>query len=74
MLSLKSNLYWKSQYTEQNIKIWFNNFLTYYTVKPSLDIAKKEFLSSELDFINTVFYKKDQEKMYNLVKSVIDNI
>lgn len=76
MVSLKRSSFWKGEYTETNIIEWFKNFITFYPdpSKVSLETAKKEFLEGELDFINTIFNKKDSEKIYNLVKSVIDNI
>ena len=68
--------FWKERYSNENqIKEWFKNYMTFYSEKPTLEYAIKEFLEGEKEEIEEIFtIKKVQEEMYNNVEKVMKNV
>ena len=68
--------FWKERYSNENqIKEWFKNYMTFYSEKPTLEYAIKEFLEGEKEEIEEIFTsKKVQEEMYNNVEKVMKNV
>lgn len=51
--------YWKEQYyNKENIKQWYKNFKTYYSILPNEETCKKDFLQSEKKEIETIIIDK----------------
>lgn len=72
--------YWNTQYyNEEIIKEWFKNYLTYldghFHELQNIQEIKLQFLKNEKREIETIINsKKEQEKIYNFVSNVINNI
>ena len=68
--------FWKERYSNENqIKEWFKNYMSFYSEKPTLEYAIKEFLEGEKEEIQEIFTsQKVQEKMYNNIEKVMKNV
>lgn len=68
--------YWKEQYyNRENIKQWYKDFKTYYSILPDEKTCKKDFLLSEKREIETIIIdKQEQIKIYNFVEKTLQEV
>lgn len=68
--------FWQKQYyNKENIKQWYKNFKTYYSILPDEKTCKKDFLEGERREIETIIInKQEQIKIYNFIENVLQEV